>query len=102
MSSQLDAPAALLPGDEAPGAHRTAAWVIPRDDPEVLENRKFLAHVAISTSPVRPARGVVTIPTELPRRLRYHKLYRVLCQSWFVHTATTVLWSANDVCTVLQ
>ena len=47
MSGQLDAPAALLPGEEAPGAHRTAAWVGPRDDPEVLETRKFLAHVAI-------------------------------------------------------
>jgi hypothetical protein len=42
VSGQLHAPAALPPGERAPGTHWIRCWVSPRVGLDVVEERKIL------------------------------------------------------------
>jgi hypothetical protein len=58
MSGQLHVPAALPPGERAPGTHWVEGWVDPRASLDDLEKRKFLTLPRLKLRPLgRPARS---------------------------------------------
>jgi hypothetical protein len=55
---QLHAPAALPPGERAPGTHWMGGWVYPRAGLGEIEKWKFLTLPVLELRPLgRPARG---------------------------------------------
>jgi hypothetical protein len=67
VSGQLHAPAALSP-ERIPGTNWIGGWVGPRAGLEAVVERKIPSPIR-GLNPVRPARSLVVIPTELPRLL---------------------------------
>jgi hypothetical protein len=56
VSSQLHAPAALYPGERAPGTQWRGGWVDPRAGLDDVEKRKFLTLPGLELQPLgRPA-----------------------------------------------
>jgi hypothetical protein len=66
VSGQLDAPAALLPGKEAPISIGLEAWLGTRSGLDAVVKRKNLRPFR-ELNPGRPARSLVAVLTELPR-----------------------------------
>jgi hypothetical protein len=57
-SGQLHAPAALPPGERAPGTHWIGGWVGPRTGLDDMEKRNVLALPGLELLPLgRPARS---------------------------------------------
>jgi hypothetical protein len=53
VSRQLQVPAALLPGEGAPGTHWIGGWVGPRADLNAMDKRKFCASTGSRTPTVK-------------------------------------------------
>jgi hypothetical protein len=51
VRGELQAPAALPPGERAPGIHWVGGWVAPRADLDPMENRKILPLLGIEPRP---------------------------------------------------
>jgi hypothetical protein len=51
---QLHAPAALPPGEIAPGTHWIGGWMGPRDGLEAMDKRQILPPPEIEPRPSRP------------------------------------------------
>jgi hypothetical protein len=68
-SGQFDAPAALRPGDKAPGTHSTRCWLDPKEGQSTSEKRKNLLPLPRMETRFlgRIIRGLVTMSTELFR-----------------------------------
>jgi hypothetical protein len=67
MSGQLHAPAALPPGERAPGTHWIGGWVDPRADLDDVEKKKFLALPGFEFRFLcRPARSQSLYPQRYP------------------------------------
>jgi hypothetical protein len=66
VGGELHAQAALPAVERAPGTHWIGGWVGPRAGLDAVAKRKFRAPVE-NRIPLRPARRLVTIPTELSR-----------------------------------
>jgi hypothetical protein len=56
----------LYPGEGAPSTHRIGGSVGPRGNLDIIEKRKVSFPCRVSNSG-RPARSVITLPTELSR-----------------------------------
>jgi hypothetical protein len=60
VSGQLHAPAALPPGETAPGTQWIGGWVGPRAGLDDVEKRKFLTLPGLELRPlVRPGRNFI-------------------------------------------
>jgi hypothetical protein len=57
-------------GEKAPGTHRIGGWAGPKTGLDAAMKRKIPVPCR-EPNPYRPARGLFTVLTELPRHLRY-------------------------------
>jgi hypothetical protein len=70
VSGQLHAPAALPPGERAPGTHSIGGWVGPTTGLDDVEKRKFLLPLGLELRPLgRPVRSQSLC------RLRSHQVF---------------------------
>jgi hypothetical protein len=75
-------PGRFIPRERAPGTHWIWSWVGPRADPDtaVAKRNKFLYCPCRKSKPVRPARSLIIILTELLRvELHFYDINSPLC-----------------------
>jgi hypothetical protein len=88
VSSQLHAPAALLPGKKPPGTHWIGGWVDPRAGMDDVEKRKFLTLLGLELQPLgRPARSQSLYRLRYPGSLLpFHSSTIYICRYSFFKT----------------